>query len=531
MQSQASGGADRVEWFHTGEIVVVARVARGTSEQQLRDTMGGLLGRHAREHLSGDPGSLRSFVFDAPGQARSLAFVFQKLAERDSVPAVKGAVETLHANVPNLRTGALEVLGVMPHWHTRAHEMSSGASPGSRPAPVFPDQVRRQGARRWRYRPVDPRISPAGQQASAPVRVAVLDTRVDLAQARARAEQLRETAHNHQLLETIEWLEHESVTTDPSYADEWQEIAQHHHHLASSDAPEQYPMPDHGLFVAGLIHGLAPRAPLTFLPVLDDKGVGDLYLLLAALQQVLSRKRQDEPQIINLSLGFRPHPAHVPAAWHGLERPHDPSYARAPVMFDAARGPRWVAEHRGDVRRQTELLQAGLSELGEYLSLNNCLVVAAAGNDSLESRHRLEPRLPARFETVLGVAATTSDPNQPAPYSNIGDEQRLGDHVATFGGSVGDEFQPRDGVVGIYSGEFPSGQANDTGWAYWSGTSFATALVAGMAANFWAHRRRDNPRLHAVDVLADIHDAAAESGPYVPELRTPSIEVAGGWEE
>src|SRR5262252_8920421 len=122
MQSQASRGADRVEWFHTGEIVVVARVARDTSEQQLRDSMGDLLGRYARDHVSADPNSIRSFVFDAPGQVRSLAFVFQKLAARDSVPAVKGAVETLHANVNNLRTGAVEVLGVMPHWHTRAHE-------------------------------------------------------------------------------------------------------------------------------------------------------------------------------------------------------------------------------------------------------------------------------------------------------------------------------------------------------------------------------------------------------------------------
>jgi hypothetical protein len=263
--------------------------------------------------------------------------------------------------------------------------------------------------------------------------------------------------------------------------------------------------------------------------VLEESGAGDLSLLLLGLQRVLANKKVDEPQIINLSLGLLPHPARLPAAWYGLERPHDSEYLRLEELFEPARDARWVTEHGDDVARTTDMLQAGLSELGRYLSLNNCLVVAAVGNDSLArveaGQARMEPRLPARFETVLGVAATTSDPRQAAPYSNVGDERELGDHVATFGGNVTDGLQPEDGVIGIYSGEFPFGRPNETGWAFWSGTSFATAIVSGIAANFWAH----NPEIRAARVLAELHAEASAFGPYVSALRTPSIEVIGRW--
>jgi hypothetical protein len=292
-------------------------------------------------------------------------------------------------------------------------------------------------------------------------------------------------------------------------------------------------MPDHGLFVAGLIHGIAPRAPITLEPVLDEMGVGDLSLLLLGLQHVLAGKPERMPQIVNLSLGFLPHPARLPAAWYGLRRPHDPAYLHAEEMFDPERDERWVSGNRVEVGRTIDLLEVGLRELSTYLSLNNCLVVAAAGNDSLGqvgAHHaRMQPRLPARFNTVLGVAATTSDPRQPARYSNVGDERELGDHVATFGGNASDALEPEDGVIGIYSGDFPDERPNETGWAFWSGTSFATAIVSGIASNLWTARRAAQPNLHAASVLADLHAEATTFGPYVAALRTPAIEVRGRW--
>ena len=53
--------------------------------------------------------------------------------------------------------------------------------------------------------------------------------------------------------------------------------------------------------------------------------------------------------------------------------------------------------------------------------------------------------------------------------------------------------------------------------------------MSGIAANFWAHRRKQDPTLHAANVLAEIHAEASAAGPYVPALRTPAIEVRGRW--
>jgi subtilase family protein len=510
MQSPVSQGVD---WFHGGEIAIIARVARdGAGAARLHATLRDILTRSAPNHSVGGPESLRSIVFDAPHEDRSLAFVFQKLDAAGDVRDVKNAVERLHPRVGDMRSGDVEVLGIMPHWHMRAHEMASGGSPGSLPAPVPPDKVRR--GRRWRYQPKPDvfRLADAGT----PIPVAVLDTRINL-------NEVSRFEGNEQLREAVEWLQAHQQAPGELSQREWAEVAKHHQ---EPDGP-RYVMADHGLFVSGLIHSLAPNAPVSLLPVLDEYGVGDLSLLLAALRELLDRKPASAPLIVNMSLGFRPHPAHLVAAWHGLDLPgtnntYSPSY----VLRDDDRNWHWVSENAPTVKAQSDLLQAGLGELGRYLSLNNCLVVAAAGNDSEAGEGRLEPRLPARFETVLGVAATRSeDAKRAASYSNVGDEQRRGDHVSTFGGERGEGWAPVDGVVGVYSGAFPKGD-NVTGYAYWSGTSFATGLVSGMAANVWSRK----PKAHASEILADVHEAALHSGTYVSELRTPSIEVHGDWD-
>jgi hypothetical protein len=481
----------------------------------------------APDHFAADASATRSFAFTAPNTPDALVFFFHRLADRESPRAVKDAVERLHVEMDGFRNADLQLIGAMPHWHVRGQEEGSGASPGSLPRPVYPDQV----PAGWKYRyyqPVNPRLDLASAAGEAqPVPVAVLDTMPNLEHATTHAA----AVGNKQLAQTVKWLRTQGEV-DARYAPERDQVMAHHGvaGIRAAVAARRYPVPDHGLFVSGLVHGIAPRAPLALEPVLDDMGVGDLSLLLIGLQRVLERKkRPDAPQIINLSLGFLPHPARLPAAWFGLPRPHDPLYFHADELYDDRRSAHWVAAHRTDVGRTVDLLEVGLRELGTYLSLNNCLVIAAAGNDSLaqvEARQaRMEPRLPARFDTVLGVAATTSNPRQPARYSNVGDERELGDHVATFGGNARESLEPEDGVIGIYSGEFPDRQRNETGWAFWSGTSFATAIVSGIAANYWAA----NPGLHATGVLADLYAEASAYGPYVPALRTPAIEVRGRW--
>ncbi|MDQ6669273.1 MAG: S8/S53 family peptidase [Chloroflexota bacterium] len=523
----------RVEWYHPGEIVVVTRVSReqAMDESQVSAHVHAAVQRHAQDYLDQDPAATRSFTFHAPEQSKSLVFSIHKLLDGVSPRAVKDAVENLHQQMGSMQTADLEVISALPHVHLRAHEESSGASPSSFPRPVYPDQVPAGWDNRF-HQPVNPNLDLARAARNAePVRVAVLDSMPDLAKARTHAEKV----HNQQILQTVNWLEAQG-SVGPEYQAENDRLGPHHVGVAAvrrGSEPRPYHMSDHGLFVSGLIHGLAPRARLTLEPVLDNTGVGDLSQLLLGLQLVLGRKNPSDPQIVNLSLGFLPHPARLPAAWYGLRRPHDPKYLHAAELFDPLRNERWVAANRGEVGRTVDLLEAGLRALGRYLSLNNCLVIAAAGNDSMvqveTNKARMEPRLPARFDTVLGVAATTSNPSQPARYSNVGDEQELGDHVATFGGNSSEALEPEDGVIGIYSGQFPDRRENETGYAFWSGTSFATGIVSGLAANFWAVRRKQDPTLDAAGVLTELHAEASAFGPYVPELRTPSIEVRGRW--
>ncbi len=335
MHNQASQAAERVEWFHPGEIVIVARVPKGSlSDENLRAGMRDLLDRHARDHVRRDAQSLRSFVFDAPTEDQSLVFFVQKLAQAGDARSVKNAVEALHGQLGNLRANNLEVIGAMPQWHLLAHEAFSGGSPGSRPAPVYADQVRGRPTRRA-YRPVKPNLDLAERVRDAEaVPVAILDTRIDLAEARRHAERFKTATNNQQLIDTIDSLR-QPPASDADVDGEWRAIREHHTDgtsraggQASADEAT-YPMADHGLFVAGLIHGIAPRASLSYEAVLDETGVGDLSLLLIALQRVLARKRQDQPQIINLSLGFRPHPgAHDRRLVRLAEAPRSAVHAR-----------------------------------------------------------------------------------------------------------------------------------------------------------------------------------------------------------
>ena len=69
-----------------------------------------------------------------------------------------------------------------------------------------------------------------------------------------------------------------------------------------------YFMRDHGLFVAGLIRDIAPRARIRLIRVLNDFGGGDLYCLFAALtdleQELVSGSIRR--LVINLSLTIMP---------------------------------------------------------------------------------------------------------------------------------------------------------------------------------------------------------------------------------
>jgi hypothetical protein len=169
------------------------------------------------------------------------------------------------------------------------------------------------------------------------------------------------------------------------------------------------------------------------------------------------------------------------------------------------------------------------------------LLVAAAGNDNRPGQPAPSPRLPARYDEVVGVAAVTRK-LAAAKYSNLGDETVLGNGVAVFGGDASPSTkqgepnlintQPPpgsvDAVVGVFSAKtFPQVSAdpdetfapkeNLSGWAYWSGTSFATPVVSAIAASIWSS---DSDKVPA-DVMGAVIDIANAGS----QLAAPVIEA------
>jgi subtilisin family serine protease len=210
---------------------------------------------------------------------------------------------------------------------------------------------------------------------------------------------------------------------------------------------------NHGFFIAGLIHAVAPQSQLRLVRVLGNDNRGDLFTLLKAIFNFLKENQREEltGQVINLSLGVRLPPEE---AKFGL-----------PV----------------------EILS-----LKYLMSAARCLgavVVAAAGNDSYEVPLPFPSNLPGGWPTGLGVAATNIK-NLRACFSNQG-------RLAAPGGDGRSEKQsdpdckPRNdectdedyslAIVGPII-QPPYKDDNNNGYIFWSGSSFSTPLVSGLAA-------------------------------------------------
>jgi subtilisin family serine protease len=91
---------------------------------------------------------------------------------------------------------------------------------------------------------------------------------------------------------------------------------------------------------------------------------------------------------------------------------------------------------------------------------------------------------------------------QPSRFANAANITAGNTGVATFGGDdyiLTDTNDIPDAVRGLYiSPTFPLGEQNTTGWADWSGTSFATPIISALAAHLLAQG------LSAPDAIARI---------------------------
>jgi hypothetical protein len=287
---------------------------------------------------------------------------------------------------------------------------------------------------------------------------------------------------------------------------------------------------DHGLFVSGIVHRIAPHAEIHLLHVLDDAGIGHTHLLLDALDYCLALTHAGQRVVVNMSMYLTIPPGErVWDHWFGGPGAMPPIHpSRQAALIEALDE---AVEQRIDL-----LLDAG------------AVIVAAAGNDALRSRRKSadgthpQPRLPADYDGVICVVATNRE-GKISAYSNRADVPATGNCVATYGGegvldgksATVPPGNPRDGMVSVYTNvEVPTVdgmQPNMTGWVYWSGTSFATPVISGIAANVLAANelaRQADPsvaRLTPRQVLTRILDTAAPPAETDPALGCPYLPV------
>lgn len=307
------------------------------------------------------------------------------------------------------------------------------------------------------------------------------------------------------------------------------------HHAYFDKTPS---VADHGLFVADIVKDVAPRATIWMYRVFTDDGVSDLHTIAQAAGDAIERAR-GRKLIINLSGGFGPQTGRVIRLLEGLKDPN----VDLRRLYDEI-------EHSTPVSPQVEIRELMRSRLLERAGAayhfrnelgpldkvfsqtggdTNVLVVAATGNDSYHHRGPIPfgPRLPAGIESVVAVSAYVPDRSagrgrwRRASYANDDDLFPGNDGIGAYGGETTSSgaSDVDDAPVGLYvSDAYPDGSPNTTGWARWSGTSFACPVVAGFAAALWSA----DPNLRAGQLRSRIYGPPGARDPeYLPFRQTP----------
>lgn len=180
------------------------------------------------------------------------------------------------------------------------------------------------------------------------------------------------------------------------------------------------PVAGHGTFIAGIIEQLAPGCELRLPQVVTPFGLAEEFAVAVAIETTLAEP--SPPAIVSLSLG-------------------------------------------GPVLESPFMLRAAVAQA----QLAGVVVVASAGNDGT-----CTPYYPAALPGVIAVGAL--GPDGPAPWTNYGPWV---DACAPGVELVSAFFEQFDG-------EFPMQNTVDvdrfSGWAIWSGTSFAAPVVVAALA-------------------------------------------------
>lgn len=298
-------------------------------------------------------------------------------------------------------------------------------------------------------------------------------------------------------------------------------------------------MPDHGLYIAGIVHDIAPHARVECVRMLGDFCVGDSTLFLMTLQYIQNRMLPGgdlyrRPVVINLSNVM---PTIAEAKSEGL----NPNEGVPDSVLKAVYYSLLALTQHGAIIVASAGNEADLREdpTGQRPP---ALHPAAFGNPPLASGGYSLPGL----HGVIPVGAVDKNGNA-ASYSCYPGPNG----VATYGGEVPfvDPAEPpskdpyvivSDALRGIYSSPrypalsqddaapnepVPQHKApNDRGWAYWIGTSFATPIISAVTARVLEWKLRGGP-------VGNVRAAVVAAGGGTQTLWNdldPAIGVAGG---
>jgi len=249
----------------------------------------------------------------------------------------------------------------------------------------------------------------------------------------------------------------------PSALDSAQTCPGYDRNVGKEASLEGQDISNHGLFVAGLAHAVAPSSELYLIRVLEDDGCGTLYQIMQGIRTFMDEMAPQPGDtlvgtILNLSFGLHKAPEE---AGFGLPC--------------------------GDIESFESLLREA--------DRKGATIVAAAGNDSY-LQDPSAPRameLPAGYPFVVGVAAS-SRARMRGCFSN-GDLIASLRNTAAPGGD-GEEGEELGELLGeVLECAIPKCSAKNPdpclismvyrgnpGYAYWVGTSFAAPLVSGQRA-------------------------------------------------
>ena len=245
---------------------------------------------------------------------------------------------------------------------------------------------------------------------------------------------------------------------------------------------------DHGLFIAGIVRDLAPQARIECIRVLDDLCVGDVNVIVHALNQIYFRKAlrsgdlHDKPVVVNLSLVI---PTDKEAdsqkvktdiggfnnVWANLKHAIK-TLSDIGVIIAASAGNEGDEREMSDPFRPDALYPAKFANAPD--SIDGIIPVGAVDSCGKVTSYSCYPG-PRGVATYGGEVPSVVPPSPPYPTSNDPD------------------VRPSDMPRGIYSSvEFPPlsldppaqyyTSPNDHAWAYWVGTSFATPIISALAA-------------------------------------------------